>query len=39
VALELWQLGYDKDKIKALRGGILRWEELDYPLVATEAGQ
>ena len=36
MALELWQLGYDKDKLKALRGGSLRWEELDYPMVSSE---
>jgi len=36
MALELWQLGYDKDNLKALRGGSLRWEELDYPLASSE---
>jgi len=35
----LWQLGYDRDKVKSLRGGILRWEDLDYPLVGTEENQ
>ncbi|MBF8270174.1 MAG: hypothetical protein HW386_1883 [Gammaproteobacteria bacterium] len=39
MALELWQLGYDKDKLKVLRGGSLRWEELDYPMIATEAAK
>jgi rhodanese-related sulfurtransferase len=34
IAEELYQLGYDRDKIKVLRGGSLRWVELKYPLVA-----
>jgi rhodanese-related sulfurtransferase len=33
MAEELYQLGYDRDKIKVLRGGSLRWVELKYPLV------
>lgn len=33
---EMWELGYDKDKVKALEGGLTRWEELRYPLVGTE---
>jgi rhodanese-related sulfurtransferase len=33
VAEELYQLGYDRDKIKVLSGGSLRWVELKYPLV------
>ena len=39
MALELWQLGYDKENLKALRGGWLKWDELDYPTVATETKQ
>lgn len=35
MALELWQLGYDRDKVKALRGGSIRWRELKYPFVST----
>jgi len=35
MALELIQLGYDTDKVKALEGGSLRWEDLEYPLVET----
>jgi hypothetical protein len=35
MALELIQLGYDPDKIRSLRGGSLRWEDLDYPLVGS----
>jgi len=32
MAEELYQLGYDRDKIKILSGGSLRWVELKYPL-------
>ncbi len=32
MAEELYQLGYDRDKIKVLSGGSLRWVELKYPL-------
>jgi len=31
MAVELMNLGYDVDKVRALRGGFLRWRELDYP--------
>ncbi|MBZ5500793.1 MAG: hypothetical protein LAN59_00940 [Acidobacteriia bacterium] len=33
--LELWKLGYDHDKVKALRGGSIRWRELGYPFIST----
>ncbi len=33
MAEELYQLGYDRDRIKVLSGGSLRWVELKYPLV------
>jgi len=36
---EMWQLGYDKDKVKALQGGLTRWEQLHYPLVGTEVNK
>ena len=36
---EMWQLGYDKDKVKALEGGLTRWETLRYPLVGTEVNK
>jgi hypothetical protein len=36
MALELWDLGYDRDKVKVLAEGTLRWTELGYPLTATE---
>jgi hypothetical protein len=32
MALEMIQLGYDPHMVKALRGGSLMWEDLDYPL-------
>ncbi len=35
IVKELWQLGYDHDKVKALKGGLARWEELHYPLAGT----
>ena len=33
---EMWQLGYARDKVKALEGGLTRWEHLGYPLVGTD---
>jgi rhodanese-related sulfurtransferase len=36
LADELYQLGYDRDKIKVLSGGSLRWVELKYPLVSSK---
>jgi hypothetical protein len=33
VALELIDLRYDADKVKALKGGINRWRELGYATV------
>ena len=32
MAQELYKLGYDRDKVKVLSGGSLRWVELKYPL-------
>jgi hypothetical protein len=32
VALELAALRYDSDKVKALKGGFLRWCRLNYPV-------
>jgi rhodanese-related sulfurtransferase len=34
LADELYKLGYDRDKVKVLAGGSLRWVELKYPLVS-----
>jgi rhodanese-related sulfurtransferase len=36
MVLEMQQLGYDRDKVKALKGGLTRWEQLGYPLVGTD---
>lgn len=33
---EMWQLGYARDKVKALQGGLTRWEQLGYPLAGTD---
>jgi rhodanese-related sulfurtransferase len=35
LVLEMWQLNYDHDKVKALQGGLSRWEQLKYPLAGT----
>jgi rhodanese-related sulfurtransferase len=36
IADELYKLGFDRDKVKVLSGGSLRWVELKYPMVATK---
>jgi len=36
MVLEMWELGYDHDKVKALLGGLTRWEQLKYPLAGTD---
>ena len=36
MADELYKLGYDRDKIKALAGGSLKWVELKYPMVTKQ---
>ena len=36
IALELMNIGYDVDKVKALSGGFLRWLELGYPTENSE---
>lgn len=38
MVLEMQQLGYDHDKVKALKGGLTRWEQLGYPLAGTDVG-
>jgi len=35
MVMEMWQLGYARDKVKALKGGLARWEKLGYPLAGT----
>ena len=37
LADELYKLGYDRDKVKVLSGGSLRWVELKYPLAANNS--
>jgi rhodanese-related sulfurtransferase len=39
MVLEMWQLGYDRDKVKTLQGGLTRWEQLGYPLVGTDVNK
>jgi rhodanese-related sulfurtransferase len=36
MAQELYKLGFDKDKVKVLSGGSLRWVELKYPMVTNK---
>jgi rhodanese-related sulfurtransferase len=36
MALELKQLGYDNDKIKVLENGLIKWDELGYPMIKHE---
>jgi rhodanese-related sulfurtransferase len=38
MVLEMQQLGYDHDKVEALKGGLTRWEQLGYPLAGTDVG-
>jgi rhodanese-related sulfurtransferase len=33
---EMWQLGYARDKVKALEGGLTSWEQHGYPLAGTD---
>jgi rhodanese-related sulfurtransferase len=33
IAIELKQLGYNKEKIKVLEGGMVLWDEAGYPMV------
>ncbi len=33
IAEELYKLGYDRDKVKVLSGGSIRWVNLKYPMV------
>jgi len=33
IAQELFKLGYEREKVKVLAGGSLRWVELKYPMV------
>lgn len=38
LVLEMWELNYDHDKVKALQGGLTRWEQLGYPLAGSSVG-
>lgn len=33
---EMWELSYDRANVKALQGGLNRWEQLGYPLAGTD---
>lgn len=37
LADELFQLGYERDKVKVLGGGSLRWVELKYPMESSKS--
>jgi rhodanese-related sulfurtransferase len=36
VALILRRLGYRRDKVKVLEGGLIKWDEKGYPMIKTE---
>lgn len=36
IAQELYKLGYDRDKVKVLSGGSLKWVELKYPMISNK---
>jgi rhodanese-related sulfurtransferase len=36
IAQELYKLGYDRDKVKVLSGGSLRWVDLKYAMVGNK---
>ncbi len=36
MVMEMWELGYDHDKVKALKGGLARWEHLKFPLAGSD---
>jgi rhodanese-related sulfurtransferase len=36
MALELKRLGYDNDKVSVLEGGLIKWDESDYPMIKQE---
>ncbi len=33
---EMWELGYARDEVKALQGGLTAWEQRGYPLAGTD---
>ena len=36
MVIEMWELGYDHDKVKALKSGLARWEHLKLPLAGSD---
>jgi len=36
MALELMDLGYSKENIKVLEGGLIQWDANDYPIIKQE---
>ena len=36
MALELIDLGYSKENIKVLEGGLIQWDANDYPIIRSE---
>jgi rhodanese-related sulfurtransferase len=36
VALILRRLGYRRNKVKVLEGGLIKWDEKGYPMIKTE---
>ncbi|MBZ5694652.1 MAG: rhodanese-like domain-containing protein [Acidobacteriia bacterium] len=36
MVMEMWELNYDRANVKALQGGLARWEQLGYPLAGTD---
>jgi len=36
MVLEMWELSYDRANVKAMQGGLTRWEQLGYPLAGTD---
>ena len=36
MVMEMWELGYDHGKVKALKGGLSRRGHLKFPLVGTD---
>ena len=39
MAIELQSLGYSDGKVKVLEGGLIKWDELGYPMIKQEIPQ
>ena len=37
MAIELLSLGYDREKVRVLEGGLVLWDEKGYPIIKQEA--